>query len=118
MAGARARLPPVDGRMVTLAVALVIGGAVAKFVSAFVDDVVMPLWGWMLPGGDWRNLRHVLPDGNAIWIGTLFASFMDLVLVVLAAVLIGRAVMRRSARVAARRGEAPAPGLRRQAETQ
>ena len=93
----RAPLLAVDAGMVTLAVALVIGSAIAKFVSAFVDDVVMPLWGWMLPGGDWRNLRYVLPDGNAIWIGTLFASAMDLVLVVAAAVVIARAFLRRHA---------------------
>src|SRR5919201_1355432 len=87
----------VDRRMVVLAVAIVIGGAIAKLASAVVDDVVMPLWGWMLPGGDWRNLRYVLPDGNAIWLGTLFASVMDFALVLLCCVLVARAFVRRAA---------------------
>jgi large-conductance mechanosensitive channel len=84
--------------MVTLALALVVGGAIAKLVSAVVDDLVMPLWGWMLPGGDWRNLRYVLPDGNAIWIGPLFASAMDFALVVACSIVVARAFVRREAR--------------------
>jgi large conductance mechanosensitive channel len=43
------------GNVVDLAVAVVIGGAFAKIVSALVADLVMPLVGPVLPHGDWRK---------------------------------------------------------------
>lgn len=43
------------GNVIDLAVAVVIGGAFGKVVSALVDDIVMPLVGALLPSGDWRE---------------------------------------------------------------
>lgn len=42
------------GNVVDLAVAVVIGGAFGKIVSAFVEGLVMPLVGYVLPKGDWQ----------------------------------------------------------------
>jgi large conductance mechanosensitive channel len=43
------------GNVVDLAVAVVIGGAFGKIVSALVADLVMPLINFVQPGGEWRN---------------------------------------------------------------
>jgi large conductance mechanosensitive channel len=43
------------GNVVDLAVAVVIGGAFGKIVSALVADVVMPLVNAAIPQGDWRK---------------------------------------------------------------
>jgi large conductance mechanosensitive channel len=43
------------GNVVDLAVAVVIGGAFGKIVSALVADLVMPLVNSVMPGGDWRK---------------------------------------------------------------
>ncbi len=45
------------GSVVDLAVAVVIGAAFGKIVSAFVADLVMPLVNAVTPGGDWRKLE-------------------------------------------------------------
>ena len=45
------------GNVVDLAVAVVIGGAFGKIVSAFVSDLVMPLVNALTPGGDWRQIE-------------------------------------------------------------
>lgn len=42
------------GNVVDLAVAVVIGGAFGKIVSALVADLVMPVVGAVLPSGEWR----------------------------------------------------------------
>lgn len=42
------------GNVVDLAVAVVIGGAFGKIVSALVADIVMPIVGAILPSGEWR----------------------------------------------------------------
>jgi large conductance mechanosensitive channel len=41
-------------KVIGLAVAFIIGGAAAKLVSALVTDIVMPVIGAIIPGGDWR----------------------------------------------------------------
>src|SRR5204863_6134424 len=43
------------GNVVDLAVAVVIGGAFGKIVSALVADMVMPLVNAVMPEGDWRK---------------------------------------------------------------
>lgn len=41
--------------VVGLAVAVVIGGAVGKLVTALVNDLVMPIVGALTPSGNWRE---------------------------------------------------------------
>jgi large conductance mechanosensitive channel len=43
-----------------LAIGVIIGGAVGKVVESLVKDVLMPLIGLGLPGGDWRDAKIVL----------------------------------------------------------
>ncbi len=43
------------GNVIDLAVAVVIGGAFGKVVSALVADIIMPIVGAVLPGGAWRE---------------------------------------------------------------
>jgi large conductance mechanosensitive channel len=45
----------VKGNVVDLAVAVIVGGAFGKIVSAFVSDLVMPVVNAVLPHGDWRK---------------------------------------------------------------
>jgi large conductance mechanosensitive channel len=53
-----------------LAIGVIIGSAVGKVVSGIVDDLVMPIVGVILPGGDWRNAQLQLtgptPSSTAI----------------------------------------------------
>lgn len=42
------------GNVVDLAIAVVIGGAFGKIVTAFVSGIVMPLLSYVLPKGDWQ----------------------------------------------------------------
>jgi len=43
-----------------LAVGVIIGAAVADVVSAMAADILMPIVGLFLPGGDWREAKIVL----------------------------------------------------------
>ncbi len=44
------------GNVLDLAVAVVIGGAFGKIVTAVVEGLVMPLVSLAVPSGDWRTL--------------------------------------------------------------
>jgi large conductance mechanosensitive channel len=43
------------GNVIDLAVAVVIGAAFGKIVSAFVSGIIMPLVSYVMPGGDWQT---------------------------------------------------------------
>lgn len=42
------------GNVVDLAIAVVIGGAFGKIVTAFVNGIIMPLVSYVMPAGDWQ----------------------------------------------------------------
>src|ERR1043165_3933500 len=48
-----------------LAVGVIIGAAVSSVVSAVSADVLMPVIGLFLPGGDWRQAKVVLRTTTA-----------------------------------------------------
>ena len=43
------------GNVIDLAVAVVIGGAFGKIVTAFVSGIIMPMVSYVMPGGDWQT---------------------------------------------------------------
>lgn len=66
------------GNVIDLAVAVVLGGAFGKIVTATVEGVVMPLIGALLPGGDWRTFT-VTPLN--LKLGAVLGSAVDFVVI-------------------------------------
>jgi large conductance mechanosensitive channel len=65
-----------------LAMAVVIGGAVGKLVSALVDGLIMPLLGLIIPGGEWREVKIALDaEGNALGIGPVLGATVDFIII-------------------------------------
>jgi large conductance mechanosensitive channel len=64
-----------------LAIGVIIGAAIGKVISGIVDDLLMPLIGVIMPGGDWRNAQFVLSGTNAIKYGDLIGRIVDFVIV-------------------------------------
>lgn len=83
-----------------LAVAVIIGGAVGKVVSSLVSDVLMPVIGLIIPGGQWRELKFVLttrPDGSpasAITYGQFVGAIVDFVLIAIVVFLITKSLLK------------------------
>ena len=66
--------------VIGLAVAVVIGGAVSKLVTALVADLIMPIVGALTPTGNWREA--VLPVGNINFgIGDFIGAFVDFLII-------------------------------------
>jgi large conductance mechanosensitive channel len=42
-------------QVIGLAVAVIIGGAAGKLVTAMVTDIIMPVIAVIIPGGDWKT---------------------------------------------------------------
>ncbi len=50
-------------KVMGLAVGFIMGLYVNKLVSALVDDIIMPIPGAFIPGGDWRKAIVTVPMG-------------------------------------------------------
>ncbi|HME92104.1 MAG TPA: MscL family protein, partial [Myxococcaceae bacterium] len=55
--------------------------AVGKVVSGIVDDLLMPIVGVVLPGGEWRNAQLALIGNNAIKYGDFVGRVVDFVII-------------------------------------
>jgi len=73
------------GNVVDLAVAVVIGTAFGKIVSAAVSDVIMPLLNTVMPQGDWRKWE-VSPVH--IRLGDFLGTVVDFLIVAFAIFLV------------------------------
>ncbi len=71
----------VKHNVLALAVGVVIGAAVGKVVSGIVDDIIMPVVGVLMPGGEWRQAELVLSGKNAIKYGDLLGRLIDFTIV-------------------------------------
>jgi large conductance mechanosensitive channel len=49
-----------------LAIGFIMGTYIGKVVSAFVQDIIMPVPGALIPGGDWRKAVVSIPVGNGM----------------------------------------------------
>jgi large conductance mechanosensitive channel len=79
--------------VVGLAVAVVIGGAVGKLVTALVSDIIMPVVGTLTPSGNWREA--VLTVGSVKFgIGDFAGAFIDFVIIAAVIFLIVKTLLK------------------------
>ena len=82
-----------------LAVAVIIGAAIGKVVTSVVSDLLMPLIGLALGGGDWRAWQIQLktaPDVkvvSALGVGNFLGAVFDFVIIALFVFIITRALL-------------------------
>lgn len=77
-----------------LAVGVVIGAAIGKVVAGVVEDLIMPLVGLVMPGGDWRNAQFALSGNNAIKYGDFVGRVIDFVIIAAVVFLIVKALIK------------------------
>jgi large conductance mechanosensitive channel len=86
-------------------VAVIIGAAIGKVVSSVVADLLMPVIGLFVGGGEWRTLQIPLrtaPDGkvlSALAVGNFLGSVVDFVIIAFFVYLVTKSLLK----------EAPAP---------
>lgn len=79
--------------VIGLAVAFVMGAAVTKLVSALVADLIMPIIGAVIPGGDWR--AYALPIGDIKFlVGDFAGALIDFVIIALVIFLIVKNIVK------------------------
>jgi large conductance mechanosensitive channel len=68
-----------------LAVGVIIGAAIGRVVTSIVSDLLMPVIGLGMPGGDWRSARIVLSetvgkDGQPVVSAINYGAFLGAVI--------------------------------------
>jgi large conductance mechanosensitive channel len=73
-----------------LAVGFIMGTYVGKVVSALVQDIIMPIPGAFIPGGDWRKAVVSLPidQGMTFAVGDFVGVIIDFMIVAIVVFLI------------------------------
>jgi large conductance mechanosensitive channel len=83
-----------------LAIGVIIGGAIGKVVGSLVDNILMPLIGLLIPGGEWREIRIALRTDDAgktissLGIGQMLGSIVDFVIIAFVIFLIAKALLK------------------------
>jgi len=69
--------------VLALAIGFIMGTYIGKVVSALVGDIIMPIPGALIPGGDWRKAIVSLPIGNGVnfAVGDFLGVVIDFVIV-------------------------------------
>ncbi|HTO95456.1 MAG TPA: large conductance mechanosensitive channel protein MscL [Myxococcales bacterium] len=80
-----------------LAIGVIIGAAIGKVVSGIVDDLLMPVIGLILPGGEWRSAQLALTGQNAIKYGDLIGRIVDFFFIALVVFLLTKAFLEKPA---------------------
>lgn len=84
----------------SLALGVIIGGAIGKVVGSLTSDVLMPLLSLVIPGGAWRELEIVLRRGddgavvNAIKVGTFLGTLLDFLIIAYVVQLLTKALVK------------------------
>lgn len=75
-----------------LAIAFIMGLYVNKVVSALVGDIIMPIPGAFIPGGDWRKAIISIPIGQGMnfAVGDFVGVLLDFLIVAVVIFLIAR----------------------------
>jgi large conductance mechanosensitive channel len=86
-----------------LAVGVIIGAAVGNVVSAVAADLLMPVIGLFLPGGDWRQAKYVIRSTtdaagksteNALLYGHFLGTVIDFLIISFVVFLIVKALVK------------------------
>ena len=83
----------VETNAMSLALGVVIGGAVSKLIGTLVSGLIMPIVTLALPGGDWRAWE--IPLGSQkMAIGQVLGATIDFVIIAMVVFVIASKLLR------------------------
>jgi large conductance mechanosensitive channel len=83
-------------QVIGLAVAVIIGAAATKMVTATVNDIIMPIIGAIIPGGAWRTATVEIGPVKFL-VGDFVGAIIDFIIIALVVFLIVKFMMKEDA---------------------
>ena len=81
-------------KVMPLAIAFIIGGAVTVLVQSLVNDIIMPVVTPLMPGGDWQTATLRLTEDIVIGWGPFLAALINFVIIALVVFLIAKNILK------------------------
>lgn len=108
------------GNVLDLAVGVILGGAFGKIVTSIVNDLIMPIFGYVLAGMDFKSLKYVLSeavmDGDvvvkpeaAIMYGNFIQNVVDFLIVAFSIFIFIKLINNSKKKFIKQKEEEPAP---------
>ena len=88
------------GSVMDLAVGIIVGGAFTAIVNSLVNDMLMPLIGWIFGGIDFTSLKYVITPATAeaaeaaIYYGNFIQSIINFLLIAFAIFMLIKGINR------------------------
>ncbi len=82
-----------EGNVMDLAIAVVIGAAFGKIITSLVDDIITPLIGILMGGIDFTRIIWHVEDAN-VFVGNFIQSVVDFTIVTLSIFMVIRLMMK------------------------
>ena len=82
--------------IIGLAIAVIIGGKLNDLVKSIVDQLIMPIVGLLVPGGDWRQMAFEI-GSTKFGVGIILGAFIDFVIVAAVVFAIAKYILRETA---------------------
>lgn len=79
--------------VMALAIAFILGAAIGKVVTALVTDLIMPIIGMAVPGGEWRTISFQIGSGKFL-VGDFIGAVVDFVIIAFVVFVIGKALVK------------------------
>jgi large conductance mechanosensitive channel len=75
-----------------LAIGFIMGTIIGKVVSALVQDIIMPIPGAFVPGGDWKTAIVSVPVGNGMnfAVGDFVGVIIDFIIIAFVVFMIAK----------------------------
>lgn len=80
-------------KVMGLAVAFIIGVAATALIQSLVNDMIMPVIGAMIPGGDWQAATFAIGSIVLKW-GSFLSAVINFVIIAFVVFLIAKFVMK------------------------
>jgi large conductance mechanosensitive channel len=80
--------------ILALAIGIIIGTAVNKTVTALVQDIIMPIVTFFIPGGKWREWELLLGSSVVLKMGDFIGAVLDFLVIALVVYLIAKWILK------------------------
>jgi len=80
-------------KVIGLAIAFIIGVAATQLIQSFVNNILMPIITFFIPGGDWQNATLVLGPIVITW-GKFLADLIYFVIVAIVVFIIAKKMLK------------------------
>ncbi|MEM3369690.1 MAG: large conductance mechanosensitive channel protein MscL [Candidatus Micrarchaeia archaeon] len=80
-------------KVMGLAVAFIMGGAITTLVQSLVNNIIMPIFGALLPNGDWQTATFALGPIQIGW-GAFLSALINFIIIAFVIFMIAKYVMK------------------------